>query len=83
MDAQKIVAELDTEIARLTKARDALASINGFSGEVRRGPGRPKGSVTKEEGRRGGMTPEGRAAISAAMKARWAAKKSAKKSATK
>lgn len=76
MEVGSILAQLDSEITRLTKARDSIAELNG-SGGVRRGPGRPKGSDVKT--RKSGMTEEGRARISAAMKARWANKKKASK----
>jgi len=39
------VAELQEEIDRLTRAREALAGVGGGrSGGARRGPGRPRGS---------------------------------------
>jgi hypothetical protein len=63
------IGELQDEINRLTKARDALA---GASGGARRGPGRPRGSTNRRattrrasgttrragrpRGRRGGAT---------------------------
>jgi hypothetical protein len=42
---------------------------------AKRSPGQPKGSGKKT--RKGGMSPEGRARVAAAQKARWAAKRAA------
>jgi hypothetical protein len=74
---ERIVAELDAHIARLTHVRDLLAGKTGsagvrrrgrklVSGEAARGPGRP---------RKGGITPAGRKRLSEMMKARWAARR--------
>jgi hypothetical protein len=68
-----ILALIDAEIASLQQAR---ALITGAS--VRRKPGRPVGTGKKKRK----LSPEGRARIAAAVKARWAAqKKSAKETA--
>jgi low affinity Fe/Cu permease len=83
MDTNGIIKQIDTEISNLQQARAILVGI-----ETKKGPGRPKSvesQVTKPEKRR--MSAKGRAAISAAMKARWAkaraTKTVAKKAATK
>jgi hypothetical protein len=67
----------------LQQARALLSNVT-----IKKGPGRPKSTeskVTQPEKRR--MSAKGRAAISAAMKARWAKAKATKivtkKSATK
>ena len=69
MQTSQILAELDAEIARLQQAKALLAGET-----VKRGPGRPKTTSetapTKKKKRN--LTPEGRARIAAAVKARWA-----------
>jgi hypothetical protein len=78
MDTNRIIADIDTEISKLQQVRALLSSV-----AIKKGPGRPKSTepkVTKLTKRK--MSPKGRAAISAAMKARWA-KKRATKSVTK
>jgi hypothetical protein len=78
MDIKKILAELDAEIARLQQAKALL------SGEpVKRSPGRPKATstttVAPTKKKKRNLTPEGRARIAAAVKARWAKQKKAAK----
>ena len=72
-----IINLIDAEIARLQQAR---AAITGAVAKKR--PGRPKSvstpTATKPKQKRG-LSPEGRARIVAALKARWAAKKKAAK----
>ena len=71
MDTNRIIADIDTEISRLQQARAILASVG-----VKNGPGRPKSAepkVLKPKKRK--MSAKGRAAISAAMKARWSKKR--------
>lgn len=75
MEVNQIVVELEKEIARLKEARALL------SGEVvRRKPGRPAGKANAPHvvGRKRRLSPEGRKAISEAMKRRWAARRKAK-----
>jgi hypothetical protein len=77
---ENVIREIDAQIARLQQARAALTGMSSTSG--RRGPGRPKATVSvsasvapaPKNGRRKrrGMSPEGRARIAAAQKARWA-----------
>jgi hypothetical protein len=76
---ENVIREIDAQIARLQQARAALTGMPSTSG--RRGPGRPKAttvsvsaSAAPKNGRRKrrGMSPEGRARIAAAQKARWA-----------
>jgi hypothetical protein len=64
MDTKALVAELDAEIDRLKEVKALLA---GQTTSPRRG--RPP--ATKSKSRRT-MSPEGRARIVAAQKARWA-----------
>ena len=74
-----IVDEIDSEIAKLQQAKQLLLDAIGKNGR-----GRPRklavlvqtGPTVKRKGR---MTPEGRARIAAAQKARWAKIKKAAK----
>lgn len=81
MDTVEIIWQIDAEISRLQQARVLLSESD--SGEVKRKPGRPKGSgVAKTTPAaqppkaiahpRRKMSAAGRARIAAAMKARWA-----------
>jgi hypothetical protein len=83
MDTRRIIADIDTEISKLQQVRALLSNV-----AIKKGPGRPKSvesQVTKPKKRR--MSAKGRAAISAAMEARWAkdrtTKSVTKKAATK
>ena len=83
MDTNRIIADIDTEISKLQQARALLSDV-----AIKKGPGRPKSpesKMTKPKKRK--LSAKGRAAISAAMKARWAKSKATKtvtkKSATK
>jgi hypothetical protein len=79
MDTNRIIADIDTEISKLQQVRALLSSA-----AIKRGPGRPKftePTVTKPKKRK--LSAKGRAAISAAMKARWAKSRKAAKKATK
>lgn len=76
MDTRRIIADIGTEISKLQQVRALLSSA-----AIKKGPGRPKSTepkVTKQKKRK--LSDKGRAAISAAMKARWA---NARKAATK
>ena len=68
MDTNGIIKQIDTEISNLQRARAILIGV-----EIKKGPGRPKSTepkVTKPKKRK--LSAKGRAAISAAMKKRWA-----------
>lgn len=74
---ENILALIDAEIASLQQAR---ASLTGTA--VKRGPGRPPKSASAPAAKpkkKRNLSPEGRARIAAAVKARWAAKKKAAK----
>jgi hypothetical protein len=74
MEMKQILAELDAEIALLQQAKALL------SGEtIKRAPGRPKGSTAAVPKKKRNLSPEGRARIAAAVKARWARQKKASK----
>ena len=78
MDTRRIVADIDREISKLQRVRALLSNV-----AIKKRPGRPKSvesHLTKPKKRK--LSAKGRAAISAAMKARWA-KKRATKSVTK
>jgi hypothetical protein len=73
METNAILSALDAEIERLQRAR-ALLSGDAILG---RGPGRPKSLSGGSKKRQ--LSPEARAKIAAAQRARWAkAKKAAK-----
>jgi hypothetical protein len=79
MDTNRIIADIDTEISKLQQARALLSST-----APKKGPASPKSTdpkVTKPKRRT--LSAKGRAAISAAMKARWAKKRKTAKKATK
>jgi hypothetical protein len=79
MDTNRIIADIDTEISKLQQARALLSSV-----ATEKGPSRPKSTkpnVTKPKKRK--ISAKGRAAISAAMKARWAKARKIAKKATK
>ena len=79
MDTNRIIADIDTEISKLQQARALLTSE-----AIKKGPGRPKSAESKvTEPKERKMSAKGRAAISAAMKARWAKARKAAKTATK
>lgn len=72
MEVSHILAEIDSQIAKLQQARALLA---GTSAPVRNGRGRPKGSKNAAaitEPRKRKLSPEGRKRIADAMKKRWA-----------
>lgn len=76
MEVTRILAEIDAQIDKLQKAREALV---GIEGTPTRGRGRPrKNAATPEKtpGKRQ-LSPEGRKRIAEAMKRRWAERKKA------
>jgi hypothetical protein len=80
MDLNRIVSELDVEIARLQRIRSALTDGGGASAGGKK-RGRPKGSknatlaTPSKKARK--LTPEGRKRIADAMKRRWAERRKA------
>jgi len=84
MNADSIVLELNAEIARLTQARDLLASntssvVHSMSASGHKVTRAPRKAAKK----RSGMTPEGRKRIAEMMKKRWADKRAAAKKSSK
>jgi hypothetical protein len=69
MNTSEIIAHIDSEIARL---RQAKALLGGE--QIKRKPGRPSSKLVKKTpaAKKRTMSPEGRARIAAAQKARWA-----------
>lgn len=70
MKTNLILEELDAEIARLRQARGILAGA-----EIKAKPGRPAGIAIAPKKKIRNLSPEGRARIAAAVKARWAKQK--------
>jgi hypothetical protein len=79
---ENVIKEIDLQIARLQTARAALSGT--ATAPVAKRRGRPPASLSiaasapAKKGKRRGMSPEGRARIAAAQKARWAKLKSGK-----
>lgn len=70
MNLQAILNELNAEIARLQAAKAIL------SGEqIKHKPGRPAAVASAPKKKARNISPEGRARIAAAVKARWAKQK--------
>ena len=79
MEVSSIIAEIDSQIAKLQQARALLSGTQTAAPKA--GRGRPKGSKNaataavkipaKKQGKRQ-LSPEGRKAIADAMKRRWA-----------
>jgi hypothetical protein len=68
----EILAAIDTEIARLQEARNALA---GMSGAKRRGRPSASASMSKTTRKKRVLSPEAREKIAAAQRKRWAKQK--------
>jgi hypothetical protein len=87
MQTTEIVEALDAQIIKLQRARALLAGVSVPAEKVATGKrrGRPKGSVSKPtehtvpavpvKASKRTMSPEGKARLVAALKARWAARK--------
>jgi hypothetical protein len=76
MDTKEIIAQLDTEIARLQEVKGILSGTTTTKAKR----GRPK-VVARPIAAKRILSPEARAKIAAAQKARWAKVKKAKKAA--
>jgi hypothetical protein len=75
MDTNDIIKQIDTEISNLQRARGILIG----AADAKKGPGRPKSTEPKvATPKKRKLSAKGRAAISAAMKARWAKKRATK-----
>jgi hypothetical protein len=78
MNTTDILTLIDAEIAKLEQARAVI------TGAAKKGPGRPKSTAVsavtpKKKKKKRNLSPEGRARIAAAVKARWAKQKKAAK----
>jgi hypothetical protein len=65
METKQIITEIDAEISRLQQAKALLIGTT-----IKRGPGKPAASSLSPKKRQ--LSPEARARIVAAQKARWA-----------
>ena len=72
MNTAEIISQIDAEIARLQGAKALLSET-----PLKRGPGRPRVNAQPAAPKKHYISAKGRAAISAAMKARWAKRKKA------
>ncbi len=90
MDVTQILSAIDAEIARLQKAREAVAVLDGASPvptQPRRG--RPKGvknaapAEAVPRKRKRNLSPEGRKRIQEAMQRRWADRRKTSKDSEK
>ena len=73
MELSKILKLLDEEIGRLEQARSLLTDGN----VIKRGRGRPKGSLGKPTKKKRNLSPEGRKRIAEAVRRRWVDQKKA------
>ncbi len=78
MNTEEIVETIDVEIARLEKARDLLSGSPTKAAGLRVGSGRITGNGRTAGNGKRTMSPEGRARIAAAQKARWAKSRAGK-----
>jgi hypothetical protein len=81
MDTKEIIAQIDSEIARLQEARSILSNTTGT--KAKRGPNKARLAIVPVISPKRTMSAEGRARIAAAQKARWAKAKRAAKTAQK
>jgi len=78
MSIAKLLSLIDAEIATLRQVRSLVAGTTAAT--EKRKPGRPKSTdapAVQPAQKRRNMSPEGRARIAAAVKARWARQKKA------
>ena len=76
MGIESVVASIDAEISKLQEVRKLLSG--GGSG-VGNGVAKKRGQKSGQPQKPHNLTPEGRARIAAAVKARWERQKSGKK----
>jgi hypothetical protein len=80
MDTKEIISQLDTEIARLQEVKSILSATT--TTKAKRGrPNKASITVIAPVSAKRILSPEARARIAAAQKARWAKVKKAKKAA--
>jgi len=72
MDTTEIIAQIDSEIARLLQVKSILSGTTATATiKAKRGP-KPKAAPTPSTAKKRILSPEARARIAAAQKARWA-----------
>jgi hypothetical protein len=77
-----IITQLEQQKTAIERALAALREVDGLSPDSATPAPPPAKAATKAK-RKGGMTPEGRARLSEALRRRWAAKRAAKATASK
>jgi len=80
MDTKEIIAELDSEIARLQEVKSILSGGTSTTIKAKRGP-KAKTAPTPITVKKHILSPEARGRIAAAQKARWAKVRKAAKAA--
>ena len=80
MDTTEILAQIDSEIARLEQVKSILSGTTATTTKAKRGP-KPKNAPTPITVKKRILSPEARARIAAAQKARWAKVRKAAKAA--
>jgi hypothetical protein len=76
MSISSLLSLIDAQIDTLKQARALLTTSDA---PQKNKPGRPKGSTNASTKKKRNLSPEGRARIAAAVKARWARQKKAGK----
>ncbi len=79
MNTNEILSQIDAEIARLQQVKTILSGTT--TARAKRGPNKARVVPTPITAKRRKISPEGRARIAAAQKARWAKSKKAAKAA--
>jgi hypothetical protein len=81
MDTTEIIAQIDSEIARLLQVKSILSGVNtAITVKAKRGR-KGKTAPTPNTVKKRSLSPEARARIAAAQKARWAKVRKAAKAA--
>jgi hypothetical protein len=81
MDTTEIIAQIDSEIARLEQVKSILSGTTATTNtSAKRGP-KPKSAPTPITAKKRFLSPEARGRIAAAQKARWAKVRKAAKAA--
>jgi hypothetical protein len=81
MDANEIIAQIDSEIARLEQVKSILSGSTATTTiKAKRGP-KSKTAPTPSTAKKRILSPEARARIAAAQKARWVKVRKAAKAA--
>jgi hypothetical protein len=81
MNTNEILMQIDAEIDRLQQVKAILSNTTGIITKAKRGPQAKTAAPLVIAAKRRKISPEGRARIAAAQKARWAKSKKASKAA--